>query len=548
MKEVIRFLGLYKPYWLQVTVGIVLSLITVLSGIALLAISGWFIAAMGLAGAASLSINYFTPAAMIRGLSILRITGRYGERYVNHDTALKVTSEFRSWFLRKLEPIVPGGVEHLYKADIFARLRGDIDALERFYLYGIVPIATALAAMLILGVGLYLYHPPLSMLVSVCLIGMGFGFPLWFIGVSMRYEKQLSEARADISIRLTHLMQGIGDLLVNNGWHFKVDELKEHERHMSILRSAIHSREAVMQSMIVLLSGVCMIGGLYLVIPHVHDSGSHMAEIALIALLLLAAFDIISPLPAALQSLSSARHAAMRIFELADREGACLACADMGSSSAINQPFVLDVRSVCFSYDEKPIISDVSFFLKSGDVLVVVGESGAGKSTLLEILMGLREPEKGSILINNKVCTASAQRAFFSCSPQAPFLFSDTVRSNITLGAQGISMTAIEQACQQVFLYEEIMKMPEGFETYVGENGTCLSGGQIKRFSHARALLYPAACLLLDEPGEGLNKDLEQAVMESILREARKKEQAVIIFLHGEDQIWIPPQAKIIHI
>lgn len=102
MKELLRLFALMRPYWGWIALGILLAWITTLANLALLAISGWFISAMALAGAVQASMNYFTPAALIRGAAITRTAGRYAERLVTHDATFKILAQLRVWLYEKL--------------------------------------------------------------------------------------------------------------------------------------------------------------------------------------------------------------------------------------------------------------------------------------------------------------------------------------------------------------------------------------------------------------------------------------------------------------
>ena len=125
-----RLLVLMLPEWHWALAGILLSAAVILANAGLLALSGWFIAAMALAGHGGPTIEYFTPAAAIRALALLRAFGRYAERLVTHDTTFRVLTRLRVWFYEQLEPLAPAGLQYHRSGDILARLRTDIDRLE----------------------------------------------------------------------------------------------------------------------------------------------------------------------------------------------------------------------------------------------------------------------------------------------------------------------------------------------------------------------------------------------------------------------------------
>ncbi len=178
MKDLLRLLGLLQPYWAWVGLGIFLSFVTLMANVGLMAISGWFITAMAIAGVAGLSINYFTPAALIRLFAILRTTGRYGERLVTHDTTFRILAELRVWFYQRIEIIAPAGLENYHSGDVLSRIRADIDTLNLLYLRLVVPLAVALLASLVFVISLLFYHPLLALVELSLLLLVGVLVPL----------------------------------------------------------------------------------------------------------------------------------------------------------------------------------------------------------------------------------------------------------------------------------------------------------------------------------------------------------------------------------
>lgn len=178
----------------------------------------------------------------------------------------------------------------------------------------------------------------------------------------------------------------------------------------------------------------------------------------------------------------------------------------------------LVVDSVNFSYDSKYVLHDLSFIIKSGDLIKIEGESGRGKTTLLKLFLGLIEPNSGSINleIENKVITCDAStRSFFSYVPQGNLVLSGTIRDNLNL-YQEFPDDELLEACKIACILDEINTLPKGLDTTLGEKGFGLSEGQIQRLAIARALLKKAPILLLDEISSALDKDTEQRVFKSI--------------------------------
>jgi ABC-type multidrug transport system fused ATPase/permease subunit len=175
----------------------------------------------------------------------------------------------------------------------------------------------------------------------------------------------------------------------------------------------------------------------------------------------------------------------------------------------------IEFKKVSFKYNQKSIIDNLSFELKPGELIWIKGESGKGKTTLIKLLLGLIQPNSGSIELKIDESTyalSESTRPFFSYVPQSYYLLSNTILDNLTLG-KNIPMEKVIEACQTAMIYEDILKTPQGFDTKLKEMGAGLSIGQLERLSIARALLKDAPILLLDEITASLDADTEKKVL-----------------------------------
>jgi ATP-binding cassette subfamily B protein len=180
---------------------------------------------------------------------------------------------------------------------------------------------------------------------------------------------------------------------------------------------------------------------------------------------------------------------------------------------------------VFFRYQNssEPILRGVSFDIKPGMLVGIVGRSGSGKSTLSKLLQGLYQPESGRILIDNfdvKSADLSSLRQQISVVLQDDFLFNSSVLENITLGNPDITAEQVVEAAQNAAAYDFISELPQGFETNVGERGTALSGGQRQRVALSRLFLTQSPLLILDEATSALDSETEQTVLRNIQRVA----------------------------
>ena len=180
------------------------------------------------------------------------------------------------------------------------------------------------------------------------------------------------------------------------------------------------------------------------------------------------------------------------------------------------------LENISYKYPnvEKEVISDVSFSIEKGKTVAFIGSSGSGKTTIVDIILGLLEPQKGRIMIDDwNACEhMSSWHKKIGYIPQTIYLSDDTIRKNIAFGIMEdeIDEKAIETALKKAQLWDFVNSLPEGLDTFVGDRGVRLSGGQRQRIGIARALYHDPDVLILDEATSALDNETEQAVMESI--------------------------------
>jgi len=209
---------------------------------------------------------------------------------------------------------------------------------------------------------------------------------------------------------------------------------------------------------------------------------------------------------------------AERVFSLMDREPAVKQPANPVPFSSFQNR--IEFRNVSFSYESgTPVLYDVSFTLKKGDVVALVGPSGGGKSTIADLIPRFYDPDSGSVTIDNfdlRDVDLVTLRKSLGVVTQETVLFNDTIRNNIAYGEQSIPMEKIIFAAEVANALEFIEELPEGFDTITGERGARLSGGQKQRIAIARAILKDPAILIFDEATSALDTHSEYLVQKAI--------------------------------
>ena len=192
----------------------------------------------------------------------------------------------------------------------------------------------------------------------------------------------------------------------------------------------------------------------------------------------------------------------------------------------------VDVEHVSFAYGEKAeVLHDVTLHIPAGETVALVGPSGGGKSTLCQLLPRFYDADSGSVSVDGHDVRSLTQRSLrraIGIVQQDVFLFADTIRENIRYGRPGASDEEVERAARQAEIYDDIMAMPDGFDTYVGERGALLSGGQKQRVAIARVFLKSPPILILDEATSALDSVTEARIQGAFDRLAQGRTTLII--------------------
>ncbi len=245
--------------------------------------------------------------------------------------------------------------------------------------------------------------------------------------------------------------------------------------------------------------------------------GAQLITFMIIVMRLLPPLKQLSQMPTTAQQSMAA---AERLFAVLDQpsEGQL----DRGTRVVDGLRDGIEFERVGFAYDTEPVLTDVSFTARPGDVVALVGPSGAGKSTLVDLIARFYDPTAGRILldgVDTREIRLDALRSLTGVVSQDTVLFNDTVVRNIAYGAAASrTREEVVRAAQDANAHEFIMQLPQGYDTVLGERGTRLSGGQRQRIAIARALLSDPPILILDEATSALDTESERLVQEAVER------------------------------
>ncbi|MFZ2404870.1 MAG: thiol reductant ABC exporter subunit CydC [Methylobacter sp.] len=539
MKDLWFFLKLFKPHGAWLAGGISLSLLTALTSIALLTLSGWFISASAIAGLIAvdgntLVFNFMLPAAQIRALAITRTLGRYGERVVTHEATFRVLAGIRSWFFQQLIPLVPGRLSSMRSGDLLSRMTADIDALDALYLRLLAPAVVAAIGVTAVTVFLAFYAPVVSLATGLMLIVASVWVPWVFNRLGRAGAEEIVVLAANFRIRQLDMIQGLADLVANRAYGRFSDFLSQFSDLMIDIQRRNNHLSAISSAFTLLLSQVTLLMALVLAAVLFQDGLLSGADSALVVFCVIAAFELVTPLPQAMQMLAKTQKAARRIRQAAEMSP---------TITRPNQPLALPGRydlqlnDVSFRYQDQQdrVLKNISLTIPQGSKIAIVGPSGSGKTTLLQLIMRYYDPEQGSVLLgeqNIRQFDADQLMSCFGVLSQRSQLFAATIKENLLIAKPDASAIELNAAVKAAGLENFIGYLPEGLETWVGESGVKVSGGEARRIALARLYLKNAPVLILDEPTEGLDGDTERDVFTALTDFARDK--TVVMVTHRE--------------
>ncbi len=533
MKDLYRIFKLAQPYWQWMAFACVISLASTLANIGLMATSGWFITAMGLAGVtAGAVINYFTPAALIRAFAIVRTVGRYFERLISHEATFRILAGLRTWLYRRFEPLAPAGLMHIHSGDVLARIGTDIDRLENAFLRLLVPMAVALLTSLIMAAVAGAYLAPVGVMLLSSLVLAGLAVPSvthWF---GREAGARQTDNAARMSVMLVDSLEGLAELKTYGLAETQFETIAALSDELIADETRLAGLAAVTRSGIGIFANLALWGALAIAGAAVAAATFEPADLALLALLSLASFEALSPIPDAMESLSGTLASARRIFALADSEPTP---PEPKAPAALPDGVELTFSGVSLTYEggRVPALSGIDLSLTPGKHVGIVGPSGSGKSSLVGLALKFWAPTAGTISLGGVRLSdldGSDLRRRFAVVPQQSHLFAASIAENLRLAAPEASAAELEDACRIAQVHDFIVAQPDGYATEVGAHGLKLSGGQARRLAVAQALLKKAPILILDEPGEGIDLATERLLLDAVL--TARSDAAVLYITH----------------
>lgn len=499
--------------------GAVLAATTVLAGIGLLGVSGWFITATAIAGllpATAYAFDVFAPSAAIRLLALSRTAARYGERMTTHEATLSVLAALREKLFRGFA--APQAAQNLEArpARLLNRLTADIDALDSLYLRVLVPAAVAVLAAVATGIGLALLNPFAGILAALFLIAAGLGISVRSALRAEKFSRRRAVGLEALRARTADLVNGQTELLTAGRLSAQLLAVKRADDYLLSCDEALNRIETNAGFSFGLATAVLLSAAL-LGMAWLAEQGTVSAPAA--ALGLLVCFAALEPFTTLRRgamelgrTLFSARRIAPRLSVAT--EARCPALPASGVAAGLE-----GVRLERHGND-KPVLTNINLAIAAGEKVAIIGPSGAGKTSLIQLLAGELQPSAGTVrALPSSLMTQRSQ------------LFRDSIADNLRLAKPAATERELWDVLDAAGLAEHVKTLPAGLETRLGEAGQGLSGGQSRRLALARFLLIDKPLWLLDEVTEGLDGETARDVLSRLF--ARAEDKTVVMITHN---------------
>ncbi|SDK94649.1 ATP-binding cassette, subfamily C, CydC [Modicisalibacter muralis] len=496
-----------------------LMLLTVIAAIGLLALSGWFITATAIAGVlaaagVAISLGVYIPGGGIRLFAVLRTGARYLERIYNHDTVLRLLADLRANLFAVLIRLDGRELARLRAAEWLNRLTADIDTLDGLYLRLLAPPLVALVAIVAVSALLGFFAPWVGGAVLLALLALWTWLVLGQSWLGMAPSQRRVATLDRLRMRAIEQLQGLAELRCYR-------TLTEHRHTLEAEEDALYAdqrrlgrRQALGSALVSLGVGLSAVLALWLAAEaHIGERLSGPLTV-MMPLAVLALNEALASLPMAFTQLGATRAAARRLNELAALRGA-IGESESPEEIAESGALSASLDDVSLHYLKghadslPPALDNVSLTLAPGERLALVGASGAGKSSVAQLLVRLIEPTTGKVSVGGqdvRQLSPVALRGRIGYLTQQVELFHDSLATNLRLANPEASDAELWNALELVELEGWAQALPQGLETWVGESGRQLSGGQARRVALARVLLTDADLLILDEPFAGLDE------------------------------------------
>ena len=522
---------------------LLLGVVALGSAIALGGTAAWLIAR----ASQQPPVLYLTVAATsVRLFGLSRALARYLSRLASHKVALEGMDTLRANLYDRLSSAPAAALSSVRRGDLMSRAGADVDEVGNVVVKTVLPALVALIVGVATVAVVAVISPASALVLALCLLLSAVVAPALIARSVRMAEGEGGDARADIAATTLALLEGATELSLAGTLPAATQTLARSEASLrqALARSARLS--ALARGLDVCAVGMALIAALLIGIPHTLSGALPQVLLAVIVLIPLSSFEGVAELAPAASQLVRSAQAAQRICALIGEESP-------SASHAIPEAATLiEAHDLAIGWPGGPtLVEGITFTLRPGASVAIVGPSGIGKTTLLATLTGVIPPKSGQALING-VPAWGARRddvaSHITMTAEDAHIFATSIYENLRVAKASLTREEAVTSLQRAGLGEWIDSLPDGIDTVIGSGATTVSGGERRRLLMARALLVPAPVMAVDEASEHLDGKTADRLMNTLLTPSPDRATLVVTHrlsaLDQADQVLVVGRAQ----
>ncbi len=514
MKTIFRLIVFVRRRWALLLLGFICITVSTVGGLVIPRVLGNGIDTVINSGSRSTLVIL---ALIIIGTTILRSAGRYGDTYITQLVSQQASYDIRNQLYHHLHELSFNYYDQTQTGQIMSRATADIEAARMFLSAGLLNLIQII--LVVCGVGYLLF----SLDWRLALITLAFmPLILWqTLYVTNRLQPvwlKVQQLMGSLSTTLQESLTGIKvvkafSLEDKENRIFSTDAKKLYDQQIAAARL-----QAVYTPVMTFLTGAPTILVLWYGGMQIMNGNLTIGGVTQFILYLGMLAGFVSRLGTLSSMISRTISAGKRIFEILDAEP--LVKEKPNAIRLEKVKGAVAFHNVTFGYDErKPVLKNISFEVQPGQTVALLGGSGSGKTTLVNLISRFYDVNQGSITIDGvdiREVTLASLRSNVGIAQQDTFLYSATIRDNIAYGLPHAGMEQIEAAARAAQVHDFIQSLPKGYNTWVGERGVTLSGGEKQRVTIARSLLVNPRILILDDSTSSVDAETEHLILKAL--------------------------------
>ncbi len=573
MKQtLIKILKLLSPYKWWMLLASLMGFLTIGSSIGLLMTSAYVIAKAALhphIGELSIAIVGVRFFGISRGLL------RYAERLFSHDVTFNLLAKFRVWFFKSIEPLVPSKTGKFTSGDLLTRVVSDVESLEHIFIRVLSPPIIALLVGILVSVIFAFFDISFAIAFLIPYLLAGIVIPFLTYKLSAKIGEDIISLRS----RLTELsldgIEGKNELISFGKLETHNREFNDTNNKLIKLQRRMNLISGMNESLIGLMMNIAIIAIFITAVPLVKSGAISGISLSVLALGTMAAFEAVLPIPLAIQYLNNSIKAGNRLFQITEqtiedkkrfwitsdaesfpnvlignlsKKDRFRVEASRNDTNLTKQRYLknkkksnlklkgenVELKNINFSYRKnEEVLKEISIKINTKEKIAIIGGSGAGKSSIINLLLNFWKINNGSISIDNIDYNEMSEediRSVYSTIPQKIFLFSDTIKGNLLIAKPDATDSELWSVLQKAELKKFVEALPNKLDTWIGNQGKQLSGGEQKRIAIARAILKDSNIFICDEITADLDSVTEMNILNTI--HSVTKEKSLVYITH----------------